>query len=190
MRWSISESLNIGNHWPQNKDLLFISNFWIWRHHRASPLSVCVCVRVCVCACVCVCISPFWVSWSLLPLPVAVRRRFLWVLVSPHPEQTFAAVFLSRCVSADTHRYTLSYVLYTSTYGCWRGSVLFLVWPVIANIKTVCYLFCNLVSFLFKHLLLLISVINNVLPTNQQLALHRLATTRNQHQQRITLIRT
>lgn len=57
------------------------------------------------------------------------------------------------------------------------------------NIKIVCvcYLLGNLLSFLFNHLLLLISVINNVLPTNQQLALHRLATRRNdQHQQQIT----
>ncbi len=113
--------LNIGNHWSENKDLLFNSNLWMWHHHRhrASPPSRCVCV----CVCVCVCISPFWVSWSLLPLPVAVRRTCLWVLVSPHPEPTFAAVFLSLCVSADTHRCTHSVMCCTRAHMDAEGGV-------------------------------------------------------------------
>ncbi len=164
----------------------------MWRHHRASPLSVCVCVCVCVYMCVCVCVYLTFLSFLVFASTSCCSEEnvSLSSSVSSSWANICCCISLSLRVCRHTQIHTLSYVLYTSTYGCWKGSVLFLVWAVIANIKTVCYLFSNLVSFLFKHLLLLISVINNVLPTNQQLALHRLATTRNQHQQRITLIRT
>lgn len=139
----------------------------MWHHHhrRASPPSRCVCV----------CVYLTFLSFLVFASTSCCSEEnvSLSSSVSSSWANICCCISLSLRVCRHTQMHTLSYVLYTSTYGCWRWSVLFFVWPVIANIKTVCVT-CSAISCFFCSSIFCCSLVWSIMffpPTSSLLSI-------------------